>query len=178
MKHFSLFALALFLQASFTPLSAVAEAKTFPSHCKPDEYVYLNAKMGPKTQTRKVLSLCTDSAKEPLGKLVYRFGALGKVELEQVATNARPFQIFTRSPVPKVGQNIFAFTQQGYTYYVVEAFAMGSGISLMVFHKGKKIVDLFSGNDMGVDYESGMIELNFEAASSPVLQKKAPLHKF
>jgi hypothetical protein len=178
MVRHSIFLITLLLLAALKTYPASAEESLLPSHCKPNEYAYLNARMGNASKTRKVLSVCADKATEPFDKLVYRYGAIGKVELEQVATPARPFQIYTRSPVPRVGHNILFFTNHGYTYYVVEAFAMGSGISLMVFHKGKRIVDLFSGNERGVDYESGLLDLNFDQASSPVLIKKAPIHNF
>lgn len=160
-----------------------------PSHCKANEHAYLNAKMASivrqkdggyqlKAKNGKVLSICADKASEPFGKLVYRYGAPGKVELEHVATKALPFNIFTRSTTARTGENILSFSKNGYTYYVVEALGMGSGVSLMVYHKGKRVVDLFSGNEPGVDFEAGLLDLNFEKAASGIFRHKQPVDKF
>jgi hypothetical protein len=67
------------------------------------------------------------------------------------------------------------FTAGAFTYCVSEATGQGSGIGLTVLKSGKKVVDLFSGNDQGGDFESEMIEIDFDSAQSPVfkLEKKA-----
>lgn len=173
---------------SLAPSVASAAAGSFPSHCKSNEYALLNSKMSVvvhkpaggyelKPLTGKILSLCADKATEPFGRLYYRYGVIGKVELEQVADASHPFNIFTRSPVPRIGENIIFFSKNGYTYYVTEAFAMGSGISLDVFQGNKQIAELFSGNDREVDFNSHLMDLQFDKAASPVFVIKAPVHK-
>ena len=87
---FSVFVLAAGLSCQ---MPARAEmAVDFPTHCQAGEVAFLNAKIGKfdqqnnLTQSGKILSLCADKPKEPFGKFVYRFGAIGHVEIEQVAT--------------------------------------------------------------------------------------------
>jgi hypothetical protein len=62
-----------------------------------------------------------------------------------------------------MGEDIIAFKRGPFTYYVVEATGMGQGISVMVFKSGKKIADLFSGNDAGTDFRSDMLEVTSSA---------------
>lgn len=174
--------------SGFSTLAAIGQS-ALPSHCKANEHAYLNAKMASvvrqkdggyqlKAKNGKLLSICADKVQEPFGKLVYRYGAPGKIELEQVATKAAPFDIYTRSTTSHTGENILAFRKNGYTYYVVEALGMGSGVSLMVYHTGKRVVDLFSGNEPGVDFEAGLLDLNFEKTASGIFRHKQPIDKF
>ncbi|MGV3525420.1 MAG: hypothetical protein ACO1RX_14410 [Candidatus Sericytochromatia bacterium] len=187
MKH-PLGLLVLMLSA-LSPVMAEAQSPPLPSLCRSGEFPYLTARLAGVVRPKgggyqllpkqgKIVSLCTDKAKEPFQKLVYRFGSVGNVELEQVATPQHRFSVYTRSTTPRTGENIFFFTRSGYTYYVVEATGMGSGVSLMAFHKGKRILDMFSGNEPGVDFEGGLLDLNFTTPRSPVLQRKAPSDKW
>lgn len=173
-----------------TSTSALAQTgKPFPSHCKAQEHAYLNAKMSAvinqpgggyslAPKNGKILSICADKAKEPFTRLIYRYGAPGKVELEQQASSKSPFSIAHRRIGQNVAENLIFFTKNGYSYYVVEAAGQGSGISLHVFQGRKQLAELFSGNERGVDFESGLIDLDFERAKSPVLLKKQPAHTF
>lgn len=181
MKLIPTLLLSLLFVPTISPFAVSAQNSSLPSHCKANEYTYLNAKMASastRKKTGRILSICADKAQEPFGKLIYRYGAIGKVELEQVATPGRPFYIFNRDLTPRVGYNVLFFTNYGYTYYVKEAYAMGSGITLSVYHKGKRIVDLVSGQERGVDFEAGLIDLNFLEASSLILRRKAPIDEF
>jgi len=163
-------------------------ASDFPTHCKSDEYVYLNAKMAnvvypPKggynlIKNDKLLSVCVDKKNEPFGRVVYRYGAIGNVEMEKIATSSEKFGIFTRSTSNHTGENIISFSVGKFSYYVTEATGQGTGIGLAVFNSGKQVVDLFSGNDQGVDYEFGLVEIHFEAVSSPVFMKRKPTDKW
>lgn len=175
---FSVFVLAAGLSCQ---MPARAEmAVDFPTHCQAGEVAFLNAKIGKfdqqnnLTQSGKILSLCADKPKEPFGKFVYRFGAIGHVEIEQVATPLDRFGVYTMSVGPKVGENIFSFSKGAINYYVAEAIGMGSGISLIATKSGKKIADFFSGNDNENDFQSNLDEVDFEKGSSPVFMKKAP----
>lgn len=163
--------------------SALAQAKNFPTHCQPGEFAHINAKMGSFDKSNKlvkngkILSLCADKAKEPFGQFTYRFGPIGKVELEQVATPKDKFSVSSRSAGPRMGEDIIYFSKGDYNYYVVEATGMGSGIFLYVYKSGKKIVDQFSGNDMDEEYQSNQL-VNLDKASSPVFTKRAPKDNF
>ncbi len=126
----------------------------------------------------KLVSLCADKPREPFGRFVYRYGKPGEVEIEHVASAAERAALTSRATGPRMGEDIIAFLRGPFTYYVVEATGMGQGISVMVFKSGKKIADLFSGNDAGTDFRSGMLEVNFQRPASPVFEKKAPKDVF
>ena len=179
--------------------SVARQSAGLPTHCRASEFAYLNANMaevhyfpepsgGWKTgdtiyelrKIGKVLSICADSSSEPLHSVTYRFGPIGKIELEQVATASRKFYIFERTTTPHTGENIFFFTVGPYTYCVTEATAQGSGVGLTVLKGGRKLLDLFSGNDFGKDFESGLIDIQFSFSSSrsPALRPLAPANKF
>lgn len=159
-----------------------------PTHCVKGEYAYLNAHMseirrppeGGDTlvRTGKLLSVCADGRSEPFRRVAYRFGPEGKVEMESVASDARPFHVFDRSTSPHTGENVMFFKVGGYTYCVIEATAQGSGVGLRVIRSGRQVLDLFSGNRRGVDFESEMIDVNFVAPRSSVLRSYLPADPF
>jgi hypothetical protein len=151
------------------------------SHCKKEEFAYLNANMSKihdrnggydLIKTGKVLSICTDRQSEPFHSVAYRFGSVGKIEMERIATPSSKFRIFTRQTSPHTGENIIFFTSGPYTYCVSEALGQGNGIGLTVFKSGQQVLDLFSGTESGIDFESGMIDVDFDfsSARSPVFQ--------
>lgn len=163
------------------------------SHCRPGEFAYLNANMPelryPKYETveerktkpgwvlkktGKVLSICTNSATAPFTSIAYRFGVVGNVEFEEVATKSAPFYIFDRSNSPHTGEFVIFFSIDPYTYCVSEATGQGSGISLTVLKAGSEVASFFSGNDRGTDYETGLVDLS----SSPLLREYSPKSKF
>ena len=159
-----------------------------PTHCAKGEYAYLNAYMSeirrpPEggytlVKTGKLLSVCADSRSEPFRKVAYRFGPEGKVEMESVASDDRRFFVFDRSTSPHTGENVMFFRIGAYTYCVTEATAQGSGIGLRVLKSGRQVLDLFSGNRRGADFESEMIEMNFVAPRSPVFRSYLPSNPF
>ena len=126
----------------------------------------------------KILSICADSSSEPIQFVAYRFGPIGKVEMEQVATASNKFHIFERSTSPHTGENVIFFTVGPYTYCVTEATAQGSGIGLTVLKDGRKTLDLFSGNYFGKDFESGINDIQFSSNPSSVLQSFTPSNLF
>ncbi len=179
-------ALTLVLIAGFAFCGSTWAQAPVATHCKAGEFAYLNANMS-KVQpsqgggyklvkTDKVLSVCADKQVEPFHMLAYRYGPVGSVEMEHVARPEKPFSILNRSTSPHTGENLLFFTTGGFTYCVSEATGQGSGIGLTVTKSGKKIVDLFSGNERGVDFESEMVEIDFDVARSSVLKvaKSAP----
>ena len=107
--------------------------------------------------------------------MTYRYGALGNVEFEQVATTTSKFAIFNQRVAPRMTDNIISFKNGSYHYYVSDALGQGHGVSLVVFKNGKKITDLFSGNEEGADFVSLRYEFDFNEVKSPVLVKKAPV---
>ena len=182
-------ALGLLMPALGLLLPALAtRAEAGPgSHCRAGEFAYLNARMaivrrqdgGIKyIKTDNLLSLCADRKSEPLGSLVYRFGPIGSPGLSVAASRGQKFNVFERSTTAHSGENVLFFPLGPYTYCVAEASGQASGISLAVFKSGfktdkksdRKVVDLFSGNDRGTDFESGLIDLSFYAPHSPILR--------
>ena len=182
---------------SISCLSMADEVSTISSHCKINEYAYLNANMAElhypryKTdeerrtkpgwilkRTGKFLSICADRQTEPIGSLIYRYGKVGEVEFEKEATKLSPFYVFERSTSPHTGDNVFFFNVGLYTYCISEATAQGSGISLTVLKAGKEIVSLFSGNDRGIDYDAGLLDISFGTSKSPVLKEYPLANKF
>ncbi len=183
MKH-KYVVLGMFAATSLSYSSmTMAQAKNFPTHCQPGEFAHINAKMGSFDKSNKlvkngkILSLCADKAKEPFGQFFYRYGPIGKVELEQIATPKDKFFVFGRSTGPRMGEEIIYFSKGDYNYYVTEGTGMASGIALTVYKSGKKIVDQFSGNDIDEEYQSNQL-VNTDKASSPVFTKRAPKDNF
>lgn len=188
MKNRSFLIVAMF--ACFviaTPAFSTSNSE-LETHCTSDEFAYLNAKMAKVHQQAKggyslekngkTLSICTGSASEPFSKVVYRYGAIGKVEMEQVATKEQKFNIYSLSTSSRTGEDLIFFSKEEYTYYVSNAIGQGSGVGLRVFKSGRQLANLFSGNEQNVDFESELVALNFEKASSPVLIRKKPADKF
>lgn len=184
--HNKLATLTLVLIAGFTFCDSTLAQAHVATHCKAGEFAYLNANMS-KVQptqgggyklvkTNKVLSVCADKQAEPFQTVAYRYGPVGSVEMEHVANSEKKFSILNRSTSPHTGENLLFFTTGGFTYCVSEATGQGSGIGLTVTKSGKKIADLFSGNAQGVDFESEMIEIDFDVARSAVFKvaKSAP----
>lgn len=157
---------------------------TVPTHCTAAERTFISAKMQKVhtskgnitySPTGKVLSICINSQGQAITQMTYRYGVLGNVEFEQSASTVSKFSIFTRSTTPHTGENVIGFNKGNFHYYVSESLGMGSGVSLIVFSNGKRITDLFSGNNEGTDFFSLQDEFDFDAIKSPVLVKKAPV---
>lgn len=164
--------------------TASAKPANVPSHCRSGEFAYLNAKMSRVVKkpdggyslvpAGTVLSLCADRKEEPFHSLAYRYGPVGHVALERVASTKDPFNIFTRSTSPHTGENLIFFSAGGYNYYVTEAIGQGSGVGLSVFKSGRKVVDLFSGNKRDVEFEAELLDINFDTAASRIFEIAEP----
>jgi hypothetical protein len=160
---------------------------SFPTHCFPGEFSVVNATMGRIDHTQnelviakngKVLSLCADSPREPFGRLVYRYGPIGKVEFEKSASSARTFGVYSRATGDNMREDLVYFSVGKFTYYVAIGQGMGRGVSLLVFDGDKEIVNLFSGINDGTDFALGPAEISFEQATSPVFKVLKPAHDF
>jgi hypothetical protein len=184
-------ALALLASSAY----AGAQPAPVPTHCKAGEFAYLNANMaevhrfpeprgkGKKKQSLyelrkigKLLSVCAPSSSAPLHSLSYRFGPPGRVDMEQVATASRKFHLFDRTTSPHTGEEVLFFSVGLYTYCVTAATGQGQGIGLTVLQRGRKMLDLFSGNNPGKDYEgslAGLFDIDFSPGASPLERLEA-----
>ena len=178
--------LLFFISIAFLVIAGRALAAP-PSHCLAGEYSIVNAWMGEihateggwrNSRNGKFLSLCADKKAEPFTTVAYRYGMLGRVEFEAVATPREKFKIASVQDTPHSGSDMVFFQKGDYTYYVAIAGGMGSGVSLYVFKGPKKISDHFSGNEEGEDYQLGPAEIDFLPSRSPsqVLVSAKPKH--
>ena len=161
-------------------LTAQAQQSSVPSHCSASETVFLTAKtkrihQSPQgttfTDTGKIVSLCADQAKDPIGKLTYRFGPIGKVEMEHVASPLNKLGNAFIQSAPRVSEDLYFFSKGNFTYYIIVAGGMGNGVSLLVFNGNKRIVNLFSGTE-----ESSDFQLSHTLNAKAVLTQRKPLH--
>jgi len=174
-------ALAVFLLISSNAIAA------FPSHCSADQYAIVDSWMGDvdatdegwrNTRNGKFLSLCANRKTEPFTKVTYRYGFLGQVEFEAVATPGAKFKIASLELVPRVGTDVVFFKKGNHTYYVSVATGQGHGVGLDVFRGSKRVASHFSGNDEGRDYQLGPAEIDFMAhrSRSSVFILEKPKH--
>jgi hypothetical protein len=197
MKTIITFVRVLILSLTQCGSSFAQQQVQIPTHCTAGEFAYLNANLSkihyfPKPgggwkkgdtiyelrKTGKVLSICADVNMEPFQSVAYRYGSIGNVEMERIATRSDKFSIFSRSTSPHTGENLMFFNAGQYVYCVSEATAQGSGIRLTVLKSGRQILNLFSGNGFGIDFESEMIQIDFDTARSPTFQHVEPLNNF
>ena len=178
MKKLKLFFITFLV--SGISLSAHSQQSSVPSHCAANETVFLTAKtkrinQSPQgttfTDTGKIVSLCADQAKDPIGKLTYRYGPIGKVEMEHVASPSNKLGNASVQSAPRVSEDLYFFSKGNFTYYIIVAGGMGSGVSLVVFDGNKRIVNLFSGNE-----ESSDFQLSHKLNANAVLTQRKPLH--
>jgi hypothetical protein len=166
-------------------LCSLAHAtEPLPSHCLPDELTYLTAKMAPLLDrpdapflgpSTKILSICTEAADAQPARITYRYGAMGRVELQETATPRSPFWRFERSTSPHTGEELTFFRRGKYTYYIAESTGQGHGVTLKVFEAKKRIAYLFSGVRKDADYQSSMHLAN-RFFNSPALAYRKPMH--
>ena len=116
MKTWKLFFITFLL--SGISLSAHSQQSSVPSHCAANETVFLTAKMkrinrSPQgttfTDTGKIVSLCANQAKDPIGKLTYRYGPIGKVEMEHVASPSNKLGNASIQSAPRVSEDLYFF---------------------------------------------------------------------
>lgn len=157
------------------------ESEVISTHCKNDEYAYLNARLMKKVssegmdrfnRTNKLVSICSDRLVSPFSKVVYRFGEFGNVELEKIASVTKEFGVSTQSLGQNSRKNTFSFSIGKYTYQVADVIGSGAaideGVYLDVTKAGKNVVSFYSGGNVGKDFESGLIEIDFTQAKLPL----------
>jgi len=156
--------------------------EAIPTHCKQNEFAFLNAKIHlvetgqadtktQKNKTEKILSLCADGDKEPLTIISYRFGVIGKIEIEMDASVKNKAGLSTQSDNgAHAGLISIQFNKGPYTYEVSEGMGMTSGVRLNVYKSRKNILDIQS--DV---FESEMIKINFDKVSSPIFKLVKPI---
>ena len=120
-------------------------------------------------------ALLRNKEKEPFGKFIYRYGALGNVELEQTATANNKFGLSQQSDSGShTGEISISFSKGEYVYVVKEGLGMnGSGIRLSVYKSGVNVLN-FS-HDTYNDYESNLLSINFYKLSSPIFKLVEPV---
>ena len=162
-----------FLLSSFT-LFAYSQV---PTHCKQDEFSLLNAKMGKMQKDKfisndKILSLCTDKQNEPYGTLSYRYGKLGEVEIDQIASKQSNMFIYYEQTTPKTSDNVIWFKKGNFLYVVNECMGMCNGIYLYVFQNGKRIAEIVSPDPEL--YDSNLSNITMGKIKSPIFKLKNP----
>lgn len=108
-----------------------------PTLCNSKEFTVLSAKMlrdgnvDEGTAVEKILSLCADQDKEPFRKFVYRYGAVGNIELEQIASAESKFGLSRQSDGDAHSRLLaISFSKHKYAYEVGEGVGMTSGVRL------------------------------------------------
>lgn len=160
-----------------------AAAAALPTLCAPGEFSIADAAVKPfgalaashpPPPRPRFVSLCADRAREPYGRVTYRFGQPGKVELEQTATASRKFRLWTRATSPHSGENIIGFSVGRVRYDVGIATVMGSGLVVRAFSGHRQLANLASGTTDGVDFRLGPASIDFDRPSSPVFELGYP----
>lgn len=189
LRHSLHLAPALLVLAACVAQAQPARPAPFPTHCKPGEHSVVNARMGRTSKTGqhekngKIMSLCASSTAEPFSSLAYRYGPLGKVEIERLATPKDRFKVFSRSTGPRMGEDIVHFSSGSFNYYVVIAQGMTRGVTIHVFQNGKPVAELFSGIEDS-DYAEGPAAIQSlggsprDKAKSPILVIQEPTDSF
>lgn len=154
-------------------ISSIAAAKdSIPSHCKESEVAFLNARIhgDEPDKIERILSLCGDRKTEPLHKMAYRFGGIGKIELDLKASTQIRAGVFQQSDRDShSGLVSIRFYNFPYAYEVSEGMGMTTGVRLDIYKNKKPVVSYKS-----TEYESRLVEINFDTASSPIFRRVSP----
>lgn len=147
-----------------------------PSHCKQTEFSILNAKMGKMQNDKfipneKILSLCADKEKEPFGFMAYRYGKLGSIEIENIATQQSNMFLYAEQTSPKTSDNVIWFKKGNYIYVVNECMGMCQSVSIYVFQNKKKIAELVSPSEF---FDSNLFVVDMIKTKSPIFKIKEP----
>ena len=143
--------------------------ESIPSHCKENEVAFLNARF-----ESKIASLCSDKKSEPLKKMAYRYGAIGKIEINLVASPQNKAGVVLQSDsASHTGLASVRFYNFPYAYEVSEGLGMTTGVRLTIY-KNKKPIASFKSEE----YESRLVEINFDKVSSSIFQRTSPLQSW
>jgi hypothetical protein len=156
--------------------SISANAQKIESHCAKSETTILTSKMGKMEKDKfipngKYLSFCSDAKKEPFTKFTYRYGKIGAIELEVVATPTSKFNLHHEMTGPRMSDNVVWFNKGNTTYLVNEAMGMASGVWVYVYQGKKKIAEISSGFG-SENYYSDLGMIDMTKAKSPVFEIK------
>ena len=172
-----LFSLAII---SLTLGAAQAQKVEIPSHCIVGEVSLLDANMGTGKYTNlkpngKVLSLCADRGEPPFNRIAYRYGKVGAVELEHVATAQLKMAVeYNARPRPGGGSasSSALWFQRGGSVYAITECTMGCmGSFVLTVHNGKKLVAKLSPYK---DYTSSLPDIDFNKPSPALVFKEMP----
>lgn len=148
------FAIALTSSLSF----AQSNSQNFTHLCSSGENVLLSASLSKitdnknnqgysETKTDKYVSLCGNSAKEPIEIVRYRFGKPGNVELEKEFNKENPLELFPHIDHPGVA-NVMRFRIGNYTYLLDRSIGGGTdAVSLIVKMKNKQVAYFIARHD-------------------------------
>ena len=149
----------------------VAAQKASESHCAQGEKTILNAGMGTGDSSAfrpngKTLSICADDHKEPIWKIIYRYGRIGAAELEHVGTPQSKINVDS-GYLPKTPISIFWFQKGNFIYAIKEFSGMENLLSLEVY-RGQSMIAKLSAHE----FESNTSDIDFGKPRSPALAYK------
>ena len=159
------FVFVISLAASWGSGANAMAGESLPSHCKENEVALFNARF-----ESKIVSLCGDQKSEPFKKMAYRYGAIGKIEINLVASTQNKADVVLQSDsASHTGLASVRFYNFPYAYEVSEGLGMTTGVRLNIFKNEKPIASFES-----EEYESRLVEINFDKVSSPIFQRASP----
>lgn len=146
------------------------------SHCRPGEYVYLNAKLdydyvdgvAQKLANPGVLSICSYQDREPIRGLSIRYGRVGAPLQEYRATPLKKISAYVAQTGPSMGRNVLSWSSGSRTYCVTVGEGLEHGV---VFYSvdERGAVTSYGGSD---EYEHGSVEIDFDRRMSPIFVRK------
>lgn len=130
----------------FVPVLCFAE-----SHCQKNETVLLNGAVGKfdakgnLQMNGKVISLCVDRNKAPFTKVVYRFGGIGSIEIEETFSKKRKLDLDIEAEGyggGKYSHNyVFYFTKGNIKYQISKSVGhMQNNQGKLTVYKSDKII--------------------------------------
>jgi len=170
--------ISLLLMLVFSQQAWAFVEEPFPSHCRDDEHVYLNAKMdyepspqGARLSKKRgiVLSICANRNEEPISVLAVRHGLIGTPELELIGDSNKKIKIFLERVGPSMALQIFIFSIGRRTYIISEGVGLENGISFRAI-EGKKTMSYGKSSE----YQHGTLEIDFKDPKSPLFIRKRP----
>jgi hypothetical protein len=173
-KYFTLFAFFLAIN------TVSAQSTSIQTHCTADEKKLLNANMQSVVHTKgkpngKVLSLCADRDEPPFSRIVYRYGKIGVVELEHVATANSKMgfdRAFSLRPGGGTDEGNVLWFQRGSITYAITVCTRGCIGSLdLTVHKGEKLLARLTPHE---EYFDVLTYIDFEIPSPVIVHKEMP----
>lgn len=146
---------AISLAVSWGSSANAMANESIPAHCKENEVAFFNARF-----EAKIASLCGDQKSEPFKKMAYRYGAIGKIEINLVASAQNKAGVVLQSDsASHTGLASVRFYNFPYAYEVSEGLGMATGVRLTIF-KNKKPIASFKSEE----YESRLESVDNQRA--------------